>query len=65
MCEECEEAALTAVYVRKANRHGWRPPAAAATMPRLDDGRAAGDAAPLFVCEAVAGDTAAKVEPCA
>jgi len=39
MCEDCEEASLAAVYVRKVNRYGWRPPAAAATPPRLGDGR--------------------------
>jgi hypothetical protein len=43
MCDECEQAEpLTAVYLRKANRYGWRPPAAVATAPRYrdEDGRA-------------------------
>ncbi len=38
MCEECERAeTLAAVYVRKANRYGWRPPAQAASVPRHAD----------------------------
>jgi hypothetical protein len=36
MCEDCEQAELHAVYLRKANRYGWRPPAAV-TAPRYDD----------------------------
>jgi len=51
MCEDCEEASLAAVHVRKMNRYGWRPPAAAATPARLDDGRAARAIAPAFACE--------------
>jgi hypothetical protein len=42
MCEECERAeTLAAVYIRKANRYGWRPPAETATMPRYHDTAAA------------------------
>ena len=62
MCEDCEEA-LATVHVRKLNRHGWRPPAAAATTPHLDDGRAAPIEA--FACEPAASDAAAKVNRCA
>ena len=37
MCEECEQGEpLAAVYLRKANRYGWRPPVAA-TAPRDED----------------------------
>jgi hypothetical protein len=52
MCEECEQAEpLAAVYWRKANRHGWRPPAAAATAVRYDDGVALrARAVPDVVC---------------
>ena len=39
MCEECEQAeSLAAVYVRKANRYGWRPPQPA-TAPRSREAR--------------------------
>jgi hypothetical protein len=37
MCEECEQAdSFAAVYIRKTNRYGWRPPAAVPTVPRCD-----------------------------
>jgi hypothetical protein len=62
MCEECEQAEpLAAVYLRKANRYGWRPPVAAATAPRHDDGASyAAD----FVC-VDAGVPKAEVDRCA
>jgi len=65
MCEDCEEAALATIYVRKVNRHGWRPPAAAATTPHLDDGRAASFSASAFSCAAASADEIAKVDQCA
>jgi hypothetical protein len=38
MCEECEQAeTLGAIYMRKANRYGWRPPAETTTAPRYDN----------------------------
>jgi hypothetical protein len=68
MCDECEQAEpLVAVYWRKANRHGWRPPVAAATTPRYDDAVAgSGSGSPQgarFSC-ASAGDTV-EVDRCA
>jgi hypothetical protein len=69
MCEDCEEASLAAVYVRKMNRYGWRPPAAATTMPRLGDGRVARSAAPAFACTPPSAEPSArataKVDRCA
>jgi hypothetical protein len=54
MCDECEQAEpLAAVYLRKANRHGWRPPAAPRTAPRYrDDPGAAAPAATALACTA-------------
>jgi hypothetical protein len=51
MCEECEQGEpLAAVYLRKANRYGWRPPVAA-TAPRCDDDAPARERAPaVFMC---------------
>ena len=47
MCEECEQAeTLSAAYVRKANRYGWRPPAQVATIPRFDNATATREAMP-------------------
>ena len=63
MCEECEQAdGLAAVYVRKANRYGWRPPAAS-TVPGCGPQRAlqapADDA--RFGCVAAPADMQTKV----
>jgi hypothetical protein len=67
MCDECEQAEpLVAVYLRKANRHGWRPPVAAATTPRTDDlpdDDGASVQGTRFSCSR-AGDTA-EVDRCA
>jgi hypothetical protein len=67
MCDGCEQAEpLVAVYRRKANRHGWRPPLVAATTPRTDDRPAGGSASvrgTRFSCSR-AGDTV-EVDPCA
>ena len=39
MCEECEEIEpLTVAYFGKADRKGWRPPAAAKSAPLNNDG---------------------------
>lgn len=56
MCDECEEIEpLTVAYYGKPDRKGWRPPAAAKTMPVHDDrlltGRPYAIAVPRFVCE--------------
>ena len=64
MCEECEQAGLANVYVRKMNRYGWRPPLAAASRPQLDDA-AFVSTTPVFACDAAARREVAKVEPCA
>jgi hypothetical protein len=38
MCEECEEIEpLTVAYFGKADRKGWRPPAAAKSVPINND----------------------------
>jgi hypothetical protein len=38
MCEDCEQGeTLMVVYSKKLDRRGWRPPAKAATAPRLRD----------------------------
>jgi len=38
MCEECEEIEpLTVAYFGKADRKGWRPPAAARSAPVNND----------------------------
>ncbi|HEX4552664.1 MAG TPA: hypothetical protein VH249_01660 [Xanthobacteraceae bacterium] len=63
MCEECEEIEpLTVAYFGTADRKGWRPPAAARSVPinhdsdldRLSDrvvsGRPYAIPAPRFVC---------------
>jgi hypothetical protein len=55
MCDECEEIEpLTVAYYGKADRKGWRPPAAAKTAPtnddRLETGRPYAIPAPRFVC---------------
>ncbi len=55
MCDECEEIEpLTVAYYGKADRKGWRPPAAAKTAPVHDDrllsGRPYAIPAPRFVC---------------
>ena len=55
MCEDCEEIEpLTVAYFGKADRKGWRPPAAAKTTPVHDDrvvsGRPYAILAPRFVC---------------
>jgi len=68
MCEECEDATpLAAVHIRKANRFGWRPPVAAATAPRCDDGFRGerGDARAAAGGEAPNVKDATRVEPCA
>lgn len=50
MCEECEQGEpLVAVYLRKANRYGWRPPVTA-TAPRTNDDVAAQLAPVEFTC---------------
>ena len=50
MCEECEKGEpLVAVYLRKANRYGWRPPVAG-TAPRADDEAAHAPAPVEFTC---------------
>jgi hypothetical protein len=61
MCEECDEIEpLTVAYFGKADRKGWRPPAAAKSTPVNDDsiwddrvvsGRPYAIPAPRFVCE--------------
>jgi len=55
MCDECEEIEpLTVAYFGKMERKGWRPPAAARTVPVHDDrvvsGRPYAMAAAQFVC---------------
>jgi hypothetical protein len=55
MCDECEEIEpLTVAYFGKMERRGWRPPAAAKTVPLNDDrvvsGRPFAMAAEQFVC---------------
>ncbi len=57
MCEECEEIEpLTVAYYGKADRKGWRPPAAAKTAPVHDDRviSARPYAIAVFVCEPAA-----------
>ena len=50
MCEECEQGEpLVAVYLRKANRYGWRPPVAV-TVPHTDDAAARQPAPVEFTC---------------
>jgi hypothetical protein len=62
MCEECEQAEpLAAVYWRKANRYGWRPPVAA--TPRYDNGATPRRSAPADVMGADANK--AEVSRCA
>ena len=54
MCEDCEEIEpLTVAYFGKADRKGWRPPAAARTTPVHDDRVVSGRpyAISVFVCE--------------
>ena len=52
MCEDCEEVEpLTVAYFGKASRYGWRPPAAAATVPRHTDSPVVAGATRAFVCE--------------
>jgi len=63
MCEECEQAGLANVYVRKMNRYGWRPPLAAASQLRLDDAEIV-STTPVFACAATSRQEAPKVEPC-
>jgi len=55
MCDECEEIEpLTVAYFGKMERKGWRPPAAARTVPVHDDrvvsGRPYAMRAAQFVC---------------
>ena len=55
MCDECEEIEpLTVAYFGKMERKGWRPPAAARTVPVHDDrvvsGRPYAMPAAQFVC---------------
>jgi hypothetical protein len=55
MCDECEEIEpLTVAYFGKMERKGWRPPAAARTVPVHDDrvvsGRPYAMQAAQFVC---------------
>jgi len=53
MCEDCEEIEpLTVAYYGKADRKGWRPPAAARTAPVHDDRLVSARpyAIPTFVC---------------
>jgi hypothetical protein len=55
MCDECEEIEpLTVAYFGKMERNGWRPPAAARTVPVHDDrvvsGRPYAMRAAQFVC---------------
>jgi hypothetical protein len=60
MCDECEQAEpLTAVYLRKVNRHGWRPPAAPRTPPRYRDEDPAG-APRSLACTAAAEPLASR-----
>jgi hypothetical protein len=50
MCEECEQdEPLVAIYLRKANRHGWRPPLAT-TAPRYEDDATRQPAPMEFTC---------------
>jgi hypothetical protein len=54
MCDECEEIEpLTVAYFGKMERKGWRPPAAAKTVPLHDDRVVSGRpyAMPMFACE--------------
>jgi hypothetical protein len=60
MCDECEEIEpLTVAYYGRMERKGWRPPAAAKTVPttepildeRLVTGRPYAIQPPRFVCE--------------
>jgi hypothetical protein len=63
MCDECEQAEpLTAVYLRKANRHGWRPPAKAATSPRYrdDDARLPASAPAPLACTAASATAGSR-----
>ncbi len=64
MCDECEEIEpLTVAYFGKMERKGWRPPAAARTVPVHDDrvvsGRPYAMPAVQFVC-APAGEYEAE-----
>jgi hypothetical protein len=60
MCDECERAeGLAAVYLRKTNRHGWRPPAAAATAPRYRDDEGT-PARPVLACTAASTPPASR-----
>jgi hypothetical protein len=67
MCDECEQPeGLAAVYLRKTNRHGWRPPATAATAPRYrDEPENAAAARPALACTAAGEFDRAEVTPCA
>ena len=54
MCDECEEIEpLTVAYFGKMERRGWRPPAAARTVPVHDDRVVSGRpyAMAVFACE--------------
>jgi hypothetical protein len=65
MCDECEEAVPAAVFVRKLNRYGWRPSAAAAMAPRADDRPVDRIAAPAFACVELQASQTAKADRCA
>jgi hypothetical protein len=54
MCDECEKIEpLTVAYFGKMERKGWRPPAAARTVPVHDDRVVSGRpyAMAIFACE--------------
>lgn len=65
MCDECEEAVPAAVFVRKVNRYGWRPPAAAGTAPHADDRPVDRIATPAFACVELQASETAKADRCA
>jgi hypothetical protein len=68
MCGECEQTeGLAAVYLRKTNRYGWRPPAAPATAPRYHDEPAGTPSGtrPALTCSAAKRPNRAEVTPCA
>jgi len=54
MCEECEEIEpLTVAYFGTADRKGWRPPAAARSVPINNDGDVSGGSDARFLDDRV------------
>jgi hypothetical protein len=65
MCDQCEEAVPAPVFVRKVNRYGRRPPAAAATAPHADDRPVDRIAMPAFAWVELQASETAKADRCA